>query len=143
MLEQHRDVFIPRHKETHFFTEQWHWKSAAFYEAQHFLGCVQERAVDESTPDYMRYPEVPARLQGYFKLLPPGSLAIQTGNAWSNAVIERPSRSIDRRLRHLATHLTETLDDALLQRLYRQEFKDEIGRLEEFLGRDLARWRHD
>jgi len=285
VLEQHRDVFMPRHKETHFFTEQWHWKPIAVYEAHHFRGGALERAVGESTPDYMRYPEVPARLhqvlgpdlklifclrdpvrrafsqyhlccrlleetesfetaitlesqriaadpifgrrraylgasryqeqierflpffprenmffmvleedfrserartvarlfdflgvgpdrkvklevqdtsnraplirvstaakplrqklKGSFKLLPPGSLAIQTGNAWSNAVIERPSRAIERHLRHLATHLTERLDEVAVQRLYREEFKDEIGRLEEFLGRDLASWRHD
>jgi hypothetical protein len=37
--------------------------------------------------------------------------------------------------------LKETLEDAPLQRIYREEFRDEIGRLEEFLGRDLACWR--
>jgi hypothetical protein len=61
VLAQHRDVFMPRHKETHFFTHEWQWRSLAFYEAHHFRDCRQERAVGELTPDYMRDPEVPAR----------------------------------------------------------------------------------
>lgn len=33
VLEQRRDVFMPRHKETPFLTGQRHWESVACYEA--------------------------------------------------------------------------------------------------------------
>ncbi|MFZ5790657.1 MAG: sulfotransferase domain-containing protein [Pseudomonadota bacterium] len=62
ILVQHRDIFMPRNKETHYFTQLWNWKPLAFYEAHFFKGCAGERAVGEATPEYMRFPEVPARL---------------------------------------------------------------------------------
>jgi hypothetical protein len=62
ILVQHRDIFMPRNKETHYFTQLWNWKPLAFYEAHFFKGCAEERAVGEATPEYMRFPEVPARL---------------------------------------------------------------------------------
>lgn len=63
ILVQHRDVFMPRNKETHWFSKYYGTKERAYYEATHFRGWRGQKAVGEATPEYMRAPKVPARLK--------------------------------------------------------------------------------
>jgi Sulfotransferase domain len=63
ILIQHRDVFMPQTKETHWFSKYYSTKERAYYEATYFRGWRGQRAVGEATPEYMRAPKVPARLK--------------------------------------------------------------------------------
>lgn len=63
LLSQHRNVYMPPMKETHFFTQEFDRKTLAFYESFWFKGHRGQKAIGESTPEYMRFPEVPGRLR--------------------------------------------------------------------------------
>jgi hypothetical protein len=63
VLRQHPDVFMPEHKETHFFTRLFDRNPLVLYEAQYFGASRGHRAIGESTPEYMRFPEVPGLLR--------------------------------------------------------------------------------
>jgi Sulfotransferase domain len=63
IMVQHRDIFMPRTKETHWFSKYYSTKERAFYEATHFRDWRGQKAVGEATPEYMRTPKVPARLK--------------------------------------------------------------------------------
>jgi len=63
VLRQHPDVFMPEHKETHFFTRLYDKNPLVLYEAQYFGACRGQRAIGEATPEYMRFPEVPGLLR--------------------------------------------------------------------------------
>jgi hypothetical protein len=63
LLRQHPDVFIPQRKETHFFTRLYDSESLVYYEGRFFGRYNGQRAIGEVTPEYMRFPEVPARLR--------------------------------------------------------------------------------
>lgn len=63
ILVQHRDIFLPPQKETHWFTRHYGTRERVAYEAVPFAGWRGEKAVGEITPEYMRAPAVPARLK--------------------------------------------------------------------------------
>jgi len=63
VLAQHRDVFLPPGKETHFFSRSYSARGLLWYETGNFHGHGAQRAVGEITPEYMRFPEVPGRLR--------------------------------------------------------------------------------
>jgi hypothetical protein len=63
ILVQHRDIFMPRNKETHWFSKFYGTKERSYYEATHFRHWRGESAVGEATPEYMRSPRVPQRLK--------------------------------------------------------------------------------
>ena len=283
ILRQHRDVFIPRQKETRFFTVLYPLQTLALYETYFFNGHLDEKAVGELTPDYMRFPELPARLREalgpelrlifclreplarafshylqcvrimeegdsfenavalepqrlaqnrhlgvrraylggslyaaqiarflehfprdnmffmvleedfgaerartlarlfdflgvgpdpainlnvrdtslpapkirfvgegediHFKTLkrgvdlPPGAILFMTGNKPGDRVIPRPSPVTAQFFRTLQERMTPRLPEAFAEELYRSHFCDEIGRVEELIGRDLSGWR--
>jgi hypothetical protein len=283
ILGQHRDIFIPRQKETRFFTVLHPIQTLVLYETHFYNGYLDEKAVGELTPDYMRFPEVPGRLREalgpdlklifclrdplarafshylqcvrimeendsfenavaleparqasnrhmgvrraylggslyaaqvarflehfprenmffmvleedfgaerartmarlfdflgvgpdpainlnvrdtslpaptvrfvgegdkiHFKVprrgvdLPPGAILFTTGNKPGDRVIPRPSAATAEFFRTLQARMTRQLPEAFGEELYRRHFHDEIGRVEELLGRDLAVWR--
>lgn len=63
ILVQHRDIFMPRAKETHWFSKFYGTKERAYYEATFFRAWRGQKAVGEATPEYMRMPKVPMRLK--------------------------------------------------------------------------------
>lgn len=63
ILVQHRDIFLPVQKETHWFTRHYQMRQRVAYEAVLFAGWRGEKAVGEMTPEYMRSPAVPPRLK--------------------------------------------------------------------------------
>lgn len=63
ILVQHRDVFMPPNKETHWFSKYYGTKERAFYEATHFRAWRGQKAVGEATPEYMRVAKVPGRVK--------------------------------------------------------------------------------
>lgn len=63
ILGRHPDVFVTPYKETYFFTRFYGRENGAFYETRFFQSHAGEKAVGELTPEYMRIPEVPARLR--------------------------------------------------------------------------------
>lgn len=63
ILEQHPDIYLPPEKETWFF----HWdhkyvRGVKWYQERYFAHVAQEQAIGEITPDYMFFPNVPARI---------------------------------------------------------------------------------
>jgi hypothetical protein len=62
ILSRHRDVFVSPQKETHYFSRHYDREDLVFYEARFFQGHRGQRAIGELTPDYMRHPELPARV---------------------------------------------------------------------------------
>ena len=55
ILVQHRDVFMPRNKETHWFSKYYGTKERSYYEATHFRGWRGEKAaLTASTAEGMR-----------------------------------------------------------------------------------------
>ena len=283
ILRQHRAIFVPRQKETRFFTVLYPLQDLVLYETYFFNGYLDEKAVGELTPDYMRFPEVPARLREalgpdlklifclreplarafshylqcvrimeenesfenavaleaqrlaqnrhlgmrraylggslyaaqiarflehfprenmffmvleedfgagrartmarlfdflgvgpdpaihlnvrdtslpapririvgegddiHFKTpkrdlaLPPGAILFMTGNKPGDRVIPRPSPATAEFFRTLKARMTRTLPEAFAEELYRRHFRDEIGRVEALIGRDLSVWR--
>jgi hypothetical protein len=283
ILRQHRDIFIPRQKETRFFTVLYPLQTLVLYETYFFNGHLDQKAVGELTPDYMRFPEVPERLREalgpdlklifclreplarafshylqcvrimeegdsfenavalepqrlaqnrhlgtrraylggslyagqiarflehfarenmffmvleedfgaarartmarlfdflgvgadpgvnlrvpstslpaprirfvgegdeiHFKTprrgidLPPGAILFTTGNKPGDRVIPRPSPATVQHFRTLQERMTRTLPEAFAEELYRRHFRDEIGRVEALIGRELSVWR--
>lgn len=71
----------------------------------------------------------------------PLGIRFDTGKAWADSVVVRPSDSAVAFFRDLADNLTATLSTELTAELYRVHFADEISRLEDLIGRDLSEWR--
>jgi hypothetical protein len=63
LMSQHRDIFIPRQKECHFFnSDELYGYGAHYYEARFFTGHISEKICGEITPLYMLYEDVPGRI---------------------------------------------------------------------------------
>jgi hypothetical protein len=63
IMLQHKDIFIPKEKECHFFnSDEMYSYGAHYYESRFFADHANEKAVGEITPLYMLYDEVPARI---------------------------------------------------------------------------------
>ena len=63
ILIQHRDIHMPRTKETHWFSKYYGTKERTYYESTYFREWRGEKAVGEATPEYMRTPKVPPRMK--------------------------------------------------------------------------------
>lgn len=68
MLAAHPDVFLPKTKETHFFTDGFgeFAGGTAFYLSKYFAAASAACCKGEIDPEYMFFPEVPARLAAAF-----------------------------------------------------------------------------
>lgn len=63
IMLQHKDIFIPKGKECHFFnSDEMYRYGAHYYESRFFTGHTTEKVVGEITPLYMLYKDVPARI---------------------------------------------------------------------------------
>lgn len=63
IMAQHRDIFIPKQKECHFFnSDELYRYGTHYYESRFFTGHTTEKTVGEITPLYMLYEDVPARI---------------------------------------------------------------------------------
>ena len=63
IMQQHKDIFMPRQKECHFFnSDEMYRYGTHYYESRFFAGHATEKAVGEITPLYMLYEDVPARI---------------------------------------------------------------------------------
>ena len=71
----------------------------------------------------------------------PSRIRFDTGKAWADSVVVRPSDSAVTFFRDLADNLTETLSDDVAAELYREHFAAEIDRLETLIDRNLSGWR--
>ena len=63
IMSQHRDIFIPKQKECHFFnSDELYRYGTHYYESRFFTGHTTEKVVGEITPLYQLYEDVPARI---------------------------------------------------------------------------------
>ncbi len=63
ILKNHPDIYLPRHKEAHFFdSDRKYKKGLSFYEKRYFSEWNGESAVGEITPIYMYLEYVPKRI---------------------------------------------------------------------------------
>jgi hypothetical protein len=74
-------------------------------------------------------------------VLGPADIAVWSDNDWANLILVDASAQARDHVTRLRRNITETLSDALADRLYRENFVDEISRVEDILGRDLSFWR--
>jgi hypothetical protein len=69
------------------------------------------------------------------------AVVLATGNKATERILHRPSPMAVAFFRKLAANMTRELPDATAAALYDRCFREEIGRVEGLLGRDLSCWR--
>jgi hypothetical protein len=63
IMTQHKDIFMPKQKECHFFnSDELYRYGSHYYESRFFAGHTSEKVLGEITPLYMLYDDAPARI---------------------------------------------------------------------------------
>lgn len=63
ILRQHPEIFLPVHKELHYFDIEKNYSRGIDWYRQHFVGAEQHRVVGEMTPIYIYYRHVAERIR--------------------------------------------------------------------------------